>query len=171
MFIAYHLVPADMRGYTLHPLAELQAIHPDLHAAAAAKYAGRERVAETRIPTLGCRWSEVIFLAAVPPRAQQAALRAAGFNPPDDRFRCFAFDCARLDPERLTAMVYRDGRVQYAPIRFDRWGEYTRVPDEALAYYRACHQRGQRPLRFHLVPHILFRGTLDVSQAEIVSVS
>jgi hypothetical protein len=47
---------------------------------------------------------------------------------------------------------------------------YRKVPSETIEYYKACKAKGERPLLFHGVPHILYKGTIDTTGLEIITV-
>ena len=47
---------------------------------------------------------------------------------------------------------------------------YRMVPQETIEYYKQKKAEGLRPLLFHLVPHILYKGSIDTKGLEIVTV-
>ena len=166
----YHLAPSDLCGERLHPLNDLRHLHPDIYAAEVRKYSGREHVLERRIPLLGdCQWVDVIFLTPVSPTQQRELYRQAEL-PPAPSFRSFVIDVDVLDPSRLAAMVWRNEGWKFVP--FDA-GLLVVEPEQllpALEYYRNCREEGTRPLRFQRLPHILYRGSIDVSTAPFADV-
>jgi hypothetical protein len=50
--------------------------------------------------------------------------------------------------------------VKYNPEDIAR---YSKVPQETIDYYKEMYKQGEKPLLFHKIPHILFKGELDVS--------
>ncbi len=42
--------------------------------------------------------------------------------------------------------------------------KYSQLPLETKKYYREKIQERKKPLLFHGVPHILYKGSLDVSK-------
>jgi hypothetical protein len=55
--------------------------------------------------------------------------------------------------------------------KFDpaRMKEYSQIPEATLNYWGEAKKRGNVPLLFQHIPHILYRGILDISQLPIVN--
>lgn len=163
-----------MAGTVLHPLNELRDVDPGAWARERAKYEGREQVLDLRVPLLDCLWNDVLHLSPVHPREIMEALEAAGHGP--DRRRFFEIDATALDPSRTVVFLNSTDREH----RFDpaQWSwfapsvvaELVRLPDSTRDYFAECARRGRRPLLFAHVPHVLFRGSLDVGGARVVDV-
>ncbi len=174
----YHMVPEHMSGTVLYPLNALAATHPDVYAAEADKYAERMHVMEYRVPTLGCRWNDVLHLTAVEPQDLVRALTEAGRAAQAPQ-RFFKIDVTKLDPSVMTVYLYTNTGpssvgVQPAHEEFVAYdprhhAEFARIPEETKAYYRKMYAEGKRPLRFRGVPHILYKGPIDVSDVEVVT--
>lgn len=75
------MVSPDMVGDVLRPLNVLRETHPDLYPTKAAKYAGREWVMDQRIPTLDCKWNDVLQFSPIEPAEFKRALVDAGMPP------------------------------------------------------------------------------------------
>jgi hypothetical protein len=58
---------------------------------------------------------------------------------------------------------------QYEHFDPQRMSIYRRVPPETIEYYKQKKSEGERPLLFHLVPHILYTGKIDTAGLEIVT--
>lgn len=74
-------------------------------------------------------------------------------------------------PNAATATI-ADNRVEpeaepYDPANLEN---PSALPKLTLSYFRDCAQKTQRPLLFLGLPHVLLRGTLDLSDAEILKV-
>lgn len=174
MAALYHRVPEPMVGSVLYPLNELRERDPETWARQRAKYEGREQVLDMPVPLLDCLWNDVLHLSPVHPRELVASLEAAGFRPEGRRF--LEVDAGRLDPERT--VVFRnstDREHRYDP---DQWAwfqpalvaELAVLRDQTRDYFVECAREGWRPLLFAYVPHVLFRGSLDVSGVPVVEV-
>jgi hypothetical protein len=167
----FHFVPPGMRGTALYPLQELGGRHPELHAAALRKYAEREDVLRRRVPPLRCGWGDVVHLSPVDPRKILEVLRL--HRPGYAIGTAFwTIDAARLDPDLLTVYRYHppsegrgEGRVSFSPFVLDRLESLADVPATTIEYYRACLAKDTRPLLFEGVPHVLYRGSIDVGDA------
>ena len=162
----YHVRPDPLLGSALYPLNELRERHPEAFARARAKYEGREQVLEMRVPLLDCLWNDVLHLSPVHPAELVEALEAAGVTA--DRRRFLAIDAAELEPT-LTVLFRNSTDREH---RFDegQWtwfdaaavGGLARLPQATRDYYGECARAGTRPFLFGYVPHVLYRGSLDV---------
>ncbi len=56
--------------------------------------------------------------------------------------------------------------------RFDpeKIGVYSDLPPETIKYFQQCFSEGKRPLMWVYVPHILYRGTLNIRDLERIEV-
>jgi hypothetical protein len=170
----YHRVPEDMRGTTLHPLNSLKDMHPDLYVEKSAKYKGREHVMEEFIPTLKAAWNDVLHFTAVHPQELKEALVEAGLHPQEMKF--YQIDPKLLDPEKTTVYLYRDNAINkvnpndFAAYEPDTLDQHSSLPAETKAYYKKMAEEGKRPILFVGVPHILHKGSLDISDLPVITV-
>jgi hypothetical protein len=138
------------------------------------KYAGREYLTRQRIPILDCLWNDVLHLSPVSPLKIKQALIEAGSDPH------FTISCYRIDPtiiEVRNVIVYtydnESGEMEekdfitYNPSEI---AKFSLMPPATIDYYRRMIGKGKWPLVYHRIPHILFRGTLNVTDLQIVSV-
>jgi hypothetical protein len=160
----------------LYPLNQLKSIYPEVYAENVKKYEGREHVLETRIPApLNCLWNDVLHFTAVHPTILYKNLAEVGFDADALVWkRWFKIPITVFDPQNTIVCLYRRD-VRLAPDAHDfqpfdpaKMGEYATVPHETIDYYREQFALGKRPLFFHHVPHILFKGTVETSGFEIV---
>ena len=169
MKYVYHMVPADFRGATLYSLTHLQTVHPDLHEAARRRYAGREHLLEQPVPGLGARSTDVVHCAPVHPARIFAALVATGHRPRARRW--FRIPLDRLRPHSVVWYRYvrpAPRAADFAPFDPARYAELGGLPAGTLEYYAACARAGRLALMFHLVPHVLVAGPVDVAGVERV---
>ncbi len=172
----YHRVVKDFRGTTLYPLNRLKEIYPDAYAEHVKKYAGRERLLESPIPPLHCLWNDVLHFTAVHPKTLSKNLEGAGFDTSTMELSrtWFQIPVSLFEPENTTTCLYRrDAGIvprlrDFQPFDPGRMEEYRKVPPETLAYYKEKFDAGERPLLFHLVPHILYKGNLDIRNLDTV---
>lgn len=164
----YHFVSRHMRGTTLYPLNQLKDIHPDVYQREAAKYIGREHVMETRVPTLGCLWNDVLFLSAVHPSELLRVAREAGV-PVSWNMRAFCFKLSAFDTSKLLVRFHRRReRPRYEPFDPDKFSDYLNFATDSLEYYRERLAVGERPMLPAYVPHILYKSTLEITGVPIV---
>lgn len=164
----YHVVPPDMRGTILYPLNELKFRYPDLYARKVKKYEGREHILQRRIPQLrNSLWNDLLFFTAVSPGAMREAWEAAGV--PYRHTHFFRFELSKFDLSVAGAWLWRGPRdAYYSGFYLREWEKYTAIPQSSIEYWRRELQGGRKPLMFLYVPHILYKGALDTTHAEIV---
>jgi hypothetical protein len=172
----YHMVPKKMSGTVLYPLNQLRGRMPEMYAEHVAKYAGREAVMEQHIPVLDCLWNDVLHFTAVDPEIICQALREAG-RVDSIHWKLYRVDPSRLDPS--VAVVYRCAHKKredalapenFAPFAAETLEEYAQLPEATRVYYHRMIEKGERPLLFHRVPHILYKGTLDMAEIPVVEI-
>jgi hypothetical protein len=171
----YHMVPADMRGQALHPLNKLKAEHPDLYMKKSAKYEDRKHVMEQFIPTLAASWNDVLHFTAVNPSELKQALVEAGYTPGEMKF--YQVDPALLDPAKTTVYLYQDKSHddKMHPHNFEAFDPenletHTTIPETTKRYYKTMFTESKKPLLFVGVPHILHKGSIDVSDLAVITV-
>ncbi len=167
MNFLYHQVPSEMRGNILFPLNQLKEIHPDLYLKEVEKYIGREWILDERIPPLECFWNDVLFLSAIHPYTLVHQLRKVGL-PIKPRWQFFVIDPVKLDPSLLTVFLYSGNGRDYEEFQKENLSRYAIIPEKTKQYFRQEAARGQRPLLYHHIPHILYRGPIQAAGLEII---
>jgi len=164
-----------MEGDALYPLNVLKEAYPELYAQYVKKYEGRERVMDQFIPTLGCLWNDVLHLSAVPPQVVKNALMEAG-RQSDLKMACYEIDPHLLDPEKATVYLHvasgadKMKENNFASFNPDEVGKYSFLPQETKDYYKEIYSKGGKPLVFHKVVHILYKGSINIKDCPIVEV-
>lgn len=174
----YHLHPKEMVGDYLYPLNQLREKAPDVYAAQAQKYKGREQLLERIIPPLNCLWNDVLHLSPVHPAAVRDALLAAGYNRYPQRWW-------QIDPEEAgfsdqnTAIYLYSPRKRgnfdvppddFVPFSMKLLAKINKLPQATADYYREMEEEGKQAFLFHLVPHILHRGAIRISDLSTIEV-
>lgn len=173
----YHRVVPNMKGTILYPLNQLKNTYPEAYDEHVKKYEGREQLLKTTIPTLQCLWNDVLHFTAVSPQELFNNLTKGGMTSKEMVWsKWFKIPIDLLEKEKTTVCLYRRD-ISYMPdarnfSEFDskKMSEYRRVPLETIEYYKEQFMQGKRPLMFHLVPHILYRGTIETKDLEIVEI-
>lgn len=172
----YHIVPKEVRGNILYPLNVIKEIHPDIYEQQARKYTGREHITLQRIPVLNCLWNDVLHFSAVHPKEIKQALIEAG-RISDFTTNCYQVDAKLIEPE--SAIVYlhtfaenkdKLNEKNFAPYNPDELAKYSFVPQATKNYYKEKIGMSEHPLLYVWIPHILYKGTLDVTDLPIISV-
>ncbi len=173
----YHRAVPNLEGRILYPLNQLKNIYPNAYNEHVKKYIDREHLLETKIPILDCLWNDVLHLTAVSPIDLLNNLIKGGMKNKEIVWKkWFKIPISHLNSDKTIVCLYRrdvalvpDARDFY---NFDsaKIEEYKKVPVETIEYYKDQFALGKRPLMFHLVPHILFKGTIDITDLEIVEI-
>jgi hypothetical protein len=174
-FYLYHWVPKGMKGNTLYPLNVLKEKFPELYEQKAKKYEDRMQVMGWRIPTLDCYWNDVIHLIAVHPRVAKQALKDTGYDK-EYSVSCYEIDPSSLPPEKTTVCMYTEEPAQgdqfkadeFVPFDVQDMEKYSVIPQRTKDYYKKCIENDRIPLSFPWVPHIFYKGSIDVENLKIV---
>jgi len=174
MSYIYHLAPQDLRGTKLYPLNKLKTVFPELYEQHAQKYSWRKETMQGHIPILNCLWNDVLHFSPVHPSLVKSALQGAGFKV--GQWRVFKFDARKLEPEKtvLYRYLHQDRRDKYTlpgnfePFSTEQLSEINDLSQRTKSYYRETFREGKRPLMFVGVPHVLYKGSLDISEVEIL---
>ncbi len=165
-----------MQGSILYPLNVLKEKYPEIYEAQVSKYIGREHITEQRIPTLGCLWNDVLHFSAVNPQEIKEALIEAGRDPDFSR-EYYKIDPKLLEPKNTTVYLYTHKDVSntmteenFTSFNPEDVARFSSMPQATKDYYKEMIGKGGRPLLHHLIPHILFKGTLDVSVLPVIKV-
>jgi len=170
-YLLYHMVPQNLEGHTLHPLNVLERTAPHLYERHVAKYEGRESKLQKVVPPLGVLWNDVLHLRPAHPSTVRAGIEAAGASWPKSGVEWFELNPRELDMSRLNTCLYfslvRDRRARGEHPTFGEYSEdivatHSSLPSEVIDYYASCVAAGERPLLFHGVLHVLFRGSIDI---------
>ena len=172
MNFIYHRVPRNMAGTILYPLNELRDVNESVYQEHVKKYEGREHLTEARIPLLGnCLWNDVLFFSAVHPSIFWSEYEAVGFNRSPIPSKSFEFDVQQLDHSKLAVLMKMEMNRpdEYEPFDPSRMDRYSIIPQETHDYWRIEKEAGNmRPLLYMHIPHILYRGSLDTSLANVL---
>lgn len=168
----YHAVPSDLKNNKLYPLNTLKDKYPDLYSLKKAKYKGREEVTQQSIPLIDCLWNDVIFLTAVHPQIILDAYRRAG-GKVDHPLQYFQIDVDSLQKENIVVAKYlgQDYEKTYELYNSDNAKEYSTIPDRTIDYFISEFAKGNLPLFYAYIPHILYKGVIDTTNLPIVKVS
>ncbi|QQR78147.1 MAG: hypothetical protein IPJ68_03620 [Candidatus Moraniibacteriota bacterium] len=176
MYYLYHKVPKELEGNILYPLNQLETLLPRTFEKEKEKYRGREMLLQVKIPFLDCLWNDVLHLTAVPPVEIKKALIEAG-RTPDFNMNCFQIDPAMLEAENTVIYLYTQNSLQdiseennFRPYDATKISQYSEVPQKTRAYYEELLSEGKKPLLYHFIPHILYKGSIDTKNLERITV-
>lgn len=171
MNYVYHRIPADMKGDILYPLNVLKNIYPEMFEKEAGKYEGREHIMTDVIPVLNCFWNDVLHFSPVHPKKIHVALSELG---KDFHAGYFQVPAEIFAPEKT--IFYLNGEIPKMDPR--NWlsyesslvSKYTEMPELTKNYYREILEKGEQPLLYAKIPHILYKGSIDTKNLERILV-
>ena len=169
----YHRVPKNMVGNILYPLNQLKTLFPDIYEDQVKKYEGRKKLLTTEVSPLNCLWNDVLHFTAVSPQELKNNLAKADIYL--DPISWFKIPVSMIDGAESIAFTYRRDQdvlpnfKEYEIFDPKRMETYRVVPKETIEYYKQKNTEGVRPLLFHLVPHVLYRGNIDTDGLEIIT--
>jgi len=172
----YHLQPKDLSGTILKPLNQLRITNPDLYAAKVTMYKDREFLLERKIPLLDCLWNDVLHLSPIPPTTWKDTRVQAGMS--DKPFTFYKIDPETLDKNQLAIYLFKELERFRKHVPDNEFISYSSselrkivdISKPVQRYYKDMYQSNNKPKLFFGIPHILYKGTIDISQAETISV-
>ena len=165
----YHQVPHQFFGWDIVPLNQIKRFDSGLYNRYVEKYAGREHVMQNTIPLLNCGWGDVVFLTAISPENWRKMFDDVGHHV--DTLSFYQIPLEKLDLDSAVVMNYNAYEEEtfswFYPRNVKKIGY---IPDKARNYFKKIYATGEFPFWHHLVPQILYRGTLNISDCTIITV-
>jgi hypothetical protein len=168
-----------MTGTTLFPLNRLVELMPDVAAIHFNKYDARENrhvLLKRKIPLLDCLWNDVLHFTAVHPKVTNDNVIAAGVDPKIiKKKKYFAIPIEMLDPQLIAVLDWQKFTMEKDASRYSHFDAtkmdyYATVPQATLDFYKERTSNGKFFGTYHFVPHILYKGSVDVTGLEIIEV-
>ena len=170
----YHGIPEDMKGSELIPLNKMLEVDPELQAQYLEKYKGREEILERKIPLLDCLWSDVVQLLPLHPRQLFELQKELGLIPEIPSYKYYQIDTSTLDPSQ-TVVYFKtapgEENVTVHWLEDVDLDDLQTVPPATIDYYKSMVGTGEPVFNYQFVPHIIYKGTVDVSSAKIISLT
>ncbi len=140
------------------------------------KYDWRREVQETVVPGLG-KWNDVIHLTPIEPFETVKELKEAGVWKKWN-WKAYKINPNDLDQSKLVIMTseinnYPDNKhsiLHFEPFSIKLLKENSHLPDVTKLYYRDCKKKNKNPLIYVYATHVLYKGTIDTTNLEIVEV-
>ena len=177
----YHIVPSNMKGNYLMPLNELKKVYPKIYKEEVKKYERRKHLLKERIKPFNCLWNDVLFLVSVSPKKLKKALKEAG-KKEFTKTKWFKINPKQL--EKVKTIIYLSKAILYLYKsnkisekndlkqfrKFDprKLNQYNYIPKETKKYYKEEIENGRKPLLFSFIPHILYKGNINVKKIKMV---
>ena len=165
--------PENMKGSILYPLNQLKDIYPSSYKEHVKKYDNRRYLLNEKVPFLNCLWNDVLHLTAVDPFKLKETLEEIGFKPPTRKW--FKIDPRKLVKEDIIVFLFgratksQPTRKDYESFNISKLNKYGHIGEKTIRYYKSCLKKNQRPLLFHYIPHILYKGNIKTSKLEVIT--
>ncbi len=169
----YHGQPQDMKGTKLIPLSQMSVVDSDLRDEYLKKYKGREEVLERKVPLLDCLWNDVVHLLPLHPKKVFEYQMELGLIATVPDYKYFEIDVNLLDPKKTvvyfkTAPGEENVVVKWlADVQLD---DLQEVPSATKEYYKSLIGKDEPVFNYQFVPHICYKGAIDISSSQIVNI-
>ena len=169
----YHKVPENMKGKYLMPLNKLRKVYPKVYKEELKKYEGRGHLLKKRVWPWNCLWNDVIHLTAVHPRKLKIALLKSGAKSVKSK-KWFRINVKNLKKSKTIVWTYPKGEGNKRNWGFVKYNikdlkKYNKIGKDTLDYYKEKFSEGKKPLMFAWVPHILYKGKINISKCKIIT--
>lgn len=171
----YHRVPKNLTGNILYPLNQLKDKYPILYDEHVSKYEGRESLKKREIPVLNCLWNDVLHFGAVHPQEIFDELKK--YDKKEYTAKYYKIPPELLEKENTIVYLYKYKELEekvnpqdFVEYDFNKIDLYSNLPQGTKDYYKESYNDGGSPLLWHKVPHILYKGTVEVDGLEVIEV-
>lgn len=171
MAFLYHGKPEEMVGTSLIPLSKMIIERHDLYSKYLEKYKGREAVVERQIPLLECSWNDVVQLLPLHPLKLFELQQQLGLIDKIPDYQYFEIDPSKLDKNNTVVYFKSAPGDQFVTVKWLKdvdLDQLQGIPAETAAYYKSMVGTGEPVFNYQFVPHILYRGIIDISEARII---
>lgn len=173
----YHTVPEYIKGNFLMPHNELKKHYPRLYNKEIKKYQGRKLVMTKFIPPLNCKWNEVIHLTAVHPLKIKKAINKSGYSS-FKTIKWYKISPKFINPEKTTIYLNKfkkdlsqmNSSDQFADFSPSKLNNYNQIPKRTINDYKKEISKKRKPLIFRFIPHILYKGKINIKNCEVIEV-
>ncbi len=168
----YHGIAANFVGDAIIPLSQMATANPELYAEYRRKYEGRESVVERQIPLLDCGWADVVQLLPLHPSKLFNLQLELGLIEEIPDYNYFEIDSSNLDAAQAavffkTAPGDENTKVEW--LRDVNIDDLQSIPEATRAYYASMRGTGEPVFNYQFVPHVLYRGQIDITNANRVN--
>ena len=167
----YHGVPEELKGTQLIPLNEMMRVDPVLRDKYLEKYKGREEILERKIPLLDCLWNDVVQLLPLLPRKLFELQHELGLIEEIPDYRYFRIDPDTLDSDKTVVFFKTAPGDEHVTVKWLRdvdLAEIQDVPPATRGYYESMVGTGEPVFNYQFVPHIVYRGAIDIADVKTI---
>lgn len=174
MSFIYHGVPDPMIGSKLMSLNEIQDNMPKIYKQHLGKYKGRKEIMERQIPLLNCLWNDVVQFLPLHPQKVFELQKKLGLITEIPPYKFFELDIDSLNPEKAVVFFKTapgEENIQTKWLKDVDLSLIQEIPEATVEYYKTMIGTGDLPFNYQFIPHIIYKGDVDISNAKIVTLT
>lgn len=174
MNFIYHAVPENMVGTSLLPLNEMPKEMAKLRNKYLQKYKGREEILQRKIDLLDCVWNDVVQFLPLHPQKVFDLQKKLGIVTKIPPYRFFEIDVRGLDIDRAVVFFKTAPGEENTEVKWLKDVDartLDTIPEATIAYYKKFIGTGELPFNYQFVPHIMYKGSVDISGAKIITLT
>ena len=160
-----------MKGTKLIPLNKMLEVDSKLRDKYLEKYKGREEILGRKIPLLDCLWNDVVQLLPLHPHQLFELQKELGLIPEIPSYKYYQIDTSTLDPSQ-TVVYFKtapgEENVTVKWLKDVKLEELQRIPEATRRYYESMVDTGEPVFNYQFVPHVAYRGAIDVASAQMI---
>ena len=174
----YHLKPKPFEGTKLIPLNQMDN-KSEIYKSHASKYIGREDLRDGIIPSLNCKWNDVVQFSALDPQIIVNELQKHQVDLKLGRLEYFKIHIDEVVSKFPAVIFDRDqsrGKGSFKILKEeikefnkDSYIELSEVPKKTIEYWERTKSEGGKFLWFPFVPHVMIKGAIETEKFEIYS--
>ncbi|MDQ5912918.1 MAG: hypothetical protein QG659_340 [Patescibacteria group bacterium] len=168
----YHGKPEPMIGNTLMPLNKMSSRLDEIRKLHLSKYQGREEILQREVPLLDCLWNDVLQFLPFHPRKVFELQIELGLIPEMPHYSFYEIDAETLDQTKLAVFFKTAPGEDNTETKWFQNVDFQslqHVPEATVAYYKTFIGTGELPFNYQFIPHVMYRGKVDILQAGIVT--
>jgi len=172
MSYIYHAVPENFIGNILVPLNEMHNLDDSLKAKYLEKYKGREEILKRRVPRLDCLWNDVVQFLPVHHRKVFELQVELGIISEVPAYKFFEIDVDLLELDMAVVFFKnkpKDDNSEVKSLESVDLSTLDTIPEPTIAYFKSTIGSGELPFNYQFIPHILYKGSVDVSEQNIIT--
>jgi hypothetical protein len=172
MTFIYHAVPEPMIGTELIPLNQMQDTMSEIRDKSLEKYEGREAILERKIPLLDCLWNDVVQFLPLHPQRIFELQQELGLIPSVPLYKFYEIDMNSLEPNKAVVFFKTAPGEENVKVKWLSEVDFAslqEVPEATVAYYKTLIGTGELPFNYQFVPHVVYKGSIDVSTATTIT--
>jgi hypothetical protein len=168
----YRGTPQSMHGNKLIPLNAMGHEMDKIRSEHTAKYKGRETIMQQKIPLLNCLWNDVVQFLPLHPQTVFELQKQLKLIPSVPKYKFFEIDIKSLDPGKTVVFFKTAPGEENVTVK---WlndvdiGSLQKIPAATRSYYESLIGSGGLPFNYQFIPHILYKGEVDISKCNIIT--